>query len=260
VTRSEQLRSQVGELQAELRSWDQFGAAVEPMLISGQLNAREVVIVTQEGVDAAEVDGVRQALTDAGASVVSLIVVTNRMALLDEEARTELQTIIGPLAPADDPAALSEAAAGELAARLINGPGRTRDLLSELIDGRFLVVRGGTGTIEQIGRASQALSILAGGNREPVLSPESFLAPLTVALAENARPVVAAETAETTYPFVPILRRDGSLDGRVVTVDNADTMPGRIAVVLGLRDLLQEPGRGGHFGVKGGASALIPQP
>lgn len=261
VTRSEQLRSQVSELQAELRSWDQFGAAVEPMLISGQLNAREVVIVTQEGVDAAEVDGVRKALIDAGASVVSVIVVTNRMALIDEDARTELQTIIGSLASADDPAALSEAAAGELAARLTNGPaGGTTDLLSELIDGRFLVVRGGTGTIEQIGRASQALSILAGGNREPVLSPESFLAPLTVALAENGRPIVAAETAETTYPFVPILRRDGSLDGQVVTVDNADTMPGRIAVVLGLRDLLQEPGRGGHFGVKGGASALIPQP
>jgi hypothetical protein len=260
VTRSEQLRSQVSELQAELRSWDRFGAAVEPMLISGQLNAREVVIVTQEGVDAAEVDGVREALTDAGASVVALIVVTNRMALLDDDARTELQTIIGPLAPANDPAALSEAAAGELAARLTNGPVGTTDLLSELIDGRFLVVRGGTGTIEQIGRASQALSILAGGTREPALSPESFLAPLTVALAENARPVVAAETTETTYPFVPILRRDGSLDGQVVTVDNADTMPGRIAVVLGLRDLLQEPGRGGHFGVKGGASALIPQP
>jgi hypothetical protein len=261
VTRSEQLRSQVSELQAELRSWDRFGAAVEPMLISGQLNAREVVIVTQEGVDAAEVDGVREALTDAGASVVALIVVTNRMALLDDDARMELQTIIGPLAPASDPAALSEAAAGELATRLTNGPGvGTTDLLSELIDGRFLVVRSGTGTIEQIGRASQALSILAGGTREPVLSPESFLAPLTVALAENARPVVAAETTETTHPFVPILRRDGSLDGQVVTVDNADTMPGRIAVVLGLRDLLQEPGRGGHFGVKGGASALIPQP
>jgi hypothetical protein len=183
------------------------------------------------------------------------------MALLDDDARTDLRTIIGPLAPANDPAELSEGAARELAARLANGPvGGATDLLGELIDARFLVVRDGTGTIEQIGRASQALSILAGGAREPVLTPESFLAPLTVALAENARPVVAAETAETAYPFVPILRRDGSLDGQVVTVDNADTMPGRIAIVLGLRDLLQEPGRGGHFGVKGGASALIPQP
>jgi hypothetical protein len=261
VTRSEQLRSQVIELQAEVRSWDRFGAAVEPMLISRQLTAREVVLVTQEGVDAAEIDGVRQALTDAGASVVAVIVVTNRMALLDEDARTDLRTIIGPLAPANDPAELSEEAARELAIRLANGSaGGATDLLGELIDARFLVVRDGTGTIEQIGRASQALSILAGGAREPVLAPESFLAPLTVALAENARPVVAAETAETAYPFVPILRRDGSLDGQVVTVDNADTMPGRIAIVLGLRDLLQEPGRGGHFGVKGGASALIPQP
>jgi hypothetical protein len=261
VSRSEQLRSQVSELQAEVRSWDRFGAAVEPMLISGQLTAREVVMVTQEGVDAAEIDGVRQALTDAGASVVAVIVVTNRMALLDDDARTDLRTIIGPLAPATDPAELSEGAARELAARLANGPvGGATDLLGELIDARFLVVRDGTGTIEQIGRASQALSVLAGGAREPVLTPESFLAPLTVALAENARPVVAAETAETAYPFVPFLRRDGSLDGQVVTVDNADTMPGRIAIVLGLRDLLQEPGRGGHFGVKGGASALIPRP
>ncbi|HEX2089871.1 MAG TPA: copper transporter [Actinomycetota bacterium] len=261
VRRSEQLRSQVSELQTELRNWDRFGAEVEPMLISGQLTAREVVIVTQEGVDAAEIDGVRQALTDAGASVVAVIVVTNRMALLDDDARTDLQTIIGPLASGNDPIAMSETAARELAARLTNGPaGGTTDLLGELIDARFVVVRDGTGTIDQIGGATQALSILAGGNREPVLAPESFLAPLTVALAENARPVVAAETAETAYPFVPILRRDGSLDGGLVTVDNADTMPGRIAVVLGLRDLLQEPGRGGHFGVKGGASGLIPQP
>jgi hypothetical protein len=261
VRRSEQLRSQVSELQAGLRTWDRFGAAVEPILVSGKLTAREVVVVTQEGVDVAEVDGVRKALTDAGAQVVAVIVVTNRMALVDEDARSDLQGIIGPIAPADDSVALSEAAARELAARLANGPaGETRDLLNELIEGRFLVVRGGTGTIEQIGRATQALSILAGGTREPLLAPESFLAPLTVALAESARPVVAAETAETAYPFVPILRRDGSLGDQMVTVDNADTLPGRIAVVLGLRDLLQEPGRGGHFGVKGGASALMPQP
>ncbi len=261
VQRSEQLRAQVSELQAGLRNWDRFGAAVEPILISGQLTAREVVVVTQEGVDAGEVDGVRQAFSDAGASVVAVIVVTNRMALLDADARTDLQTILGRAAAADDPLAMSEAAAQQVAARLANGPaGGTTDLLRELIDARFLVVRDGTGTIDQIGTASQALSILAGGTQEPVLDPESFLAPLTVALAQNARPVVAAETQESTYPFVPLLRRDGSLDDQVVTVDNADTMPGRIAVVLGLRDLLQEPGRGGHFGVKGGASALIPQP
>ena len=259
VSRSEQLRSQVSELQVALRNWDRFGSAVEPILISGQLAARDVVVVTQEGVDAAEVDGVRQALTDAGASVVAVMVVRNRMALLDEEARMDLQAIVGSGAGVDD-VALSEAAASQLAARMANGPAGGSDLLEQLIDARFLAVRDGTGTLDEIGQADQAISVLAGGSRQPVVMPESFLAPFTVALAQSARPVVAAETTETVYPFVPLLRRDGSLDDQVVTVDNADTMPGRIAVVLGLRDLLQEPGSGGHFGVKAGASALIPQP
>ncbi|MDP8956498.1 MAG: copper transporter [Actinomycetota bacterium] len=261
VRRSEQLRAQVGDLQEGLRTWDRFGAAVEPILISGQLTATEVVVVTQEGVDAGEVDGVRQTLADAGASVVAVLVVTNRMALVDADARTDLQAVLGGAASANDSVALSEEAAQQVAARLANGPaGGTVDLLRQLVDARFLVVRGGTGTIEEIGGSGQALSILAGGTQDPIVPPESFLAPLTVALAESARPVVAAETQETAYPFVPILRRNGSLDDEVVTVDNADTMPGRIAVVLGLRDLIREPGRGGHFGVKGGASALIPQP
>lgn len=259
VRRSEQLRSQVSQQQTALRTWDRFGSAVEPLLISGQLTGREVVVVTQEGVDAAEVDGVREALTDAGASVVAVVVVTNRMALVDDDARSELRTLLGPAA--DGSSALSDVAARQLAARLANGgAAESNDLLQRLIDARFLVIRGGTGAIEEVGRASQAVSVLAGTSRQPALEPESFLAPLTVALADGARPVVAAETTETVSPFVPILRRDGSLDDRLVTVDNADTMPGRIAIVLGLRDLLQSPGKGGHFGVKGGASALIPQP
>jgi hypothetical protein len=37
-------------------------------------------------------------------------------------------------------------------------------------------------------------------------------------------------------------------------------MVGRIAVVLGLRDLLETPGHGGHYGVKPGATSLIPKP
>ena len=250
----------MSELQAGLRTWDRFGAAVEPILISGRLTGREVVVVTQEDVDAGEVDGVREAIADADASVVAVIVITNRMALLDAGARADLQGILGPGVPADDPVALSEAAARALAARLANGPAGAGDVLRQLVEARFVVVRDGTGTVDQIGRANQAVSVLAGGTQEPVLAPETFLAPLTVALVQSARPVVAGETTESAYPFVSLLRRDGSLDDQVVTVDNADTMPGRIAVVLGLRDLLQGPGTGGHFGVKGGASALIPQP
>ena len=89
---------------------------------------------------------------------------------------------------------------------------------------------------------------------------EFVLEPLAASLAVAGRPVVATETVDTAYPFVPLVRGDGVVNGRLVTVDNADTMVGRIAVVLGLRDLLETPGHGGHYGVKPGATSLIPKP
>ena len=55
-----------------------------------------------------------------------------------------------------------------------------------------------------------------------------------------------------------LIRGDGALDGKLVTVDNADQLPGRVAVVLGLRDLLLSPGQGGDFGWHG--TDLIPKP
>jgi hypothetical protein len=46
----------------------------------------------------------------------------------------------------------------------------------------------------------------------------------------------------------------------MVTVDNADQAPGRVALVYGLRDILASPGDGGDYGVGPGASALLPNP
>ena len=258
--RSEQLRSQVSELQSEVQTWARFGSAVEPLLISGQLASRQIVVVTQDGVDPAEVAGVRKALQDAGATVMSVLVITNRMTLPDDGARNDLSTALG-VTGSGDPVALSEMAARELGTRLLTGPtAPNTDLLQRLVDGGFVVLRGGSGTIGEIGQPDQAVSVLAGGTREPTLSPAAFLAPLIESLVDGTRPVVAAETASSVYPFISLIRRDGALDQRLVTVDNADTMPGRIALVLGLRDLFDDPSKGGDFGVKGGASTLIPQP
>jgi hypothetical protein len=72
--------------------------------------------------------------------------------------------------------------------------------------------------------------------------------------------VAAAESADSATPFVLLLRDDGHLDGQMVTVDNADQVPGRAALVLGLRDLLSSPGSGGDYGIKAGASSLLPKP
>jgi hypothetical protein len=259
VERAEEARKQVGDLQQQLETWGSFASAAEPLLVEGRLTGNDVVIVTQEGVDAGDLERVRRALQDAGGKVVAELVITRRMALTEEAARTELAELVGSSQSAD-PAALAEAAAERLASRLTAGPGLPdEDLLDTLRAAGFLVLRGG-GTSEDIGTTFQSVVLLAGGNDPRVVDPARFLQPLATSLVESSRPLVAAETTETAPPFVALIRNNGALDGDLVTVDNADQIPGRVAIVLGLRDLLASPGGGGDYGVKDGASAILPRP
>ena len=260
VESSEQLRDEVATLQAQLQAWERFGEVVRPLLIGGKLAGRRVVLVTLEGVDVTEVDGVARAVEESGGSVTAILVVTPKMALRDQVGREDLAGLLGTSA-GTSPEDLAAQAAARLGARLALGPeSPDRDLLQELVAGRYVLLRGGSGLLSEVGGPGQAVVLLSGGPEEPAVSPDSFLAPLVSSLVRFGPPVVAAETSSTAYPFVPLLRGDGSLDGQLATVDNADTLPGRIAVVLALRDLFQDPGSGGDYGVKDGASDLLPTP
>jgi hypothetical protein len=255
---ADELRRQVSDLRAEVQLRDRFAQAVEPWLVEGRLTGREVVMVTLEGVDASDVDTVRRAIQSAGALVVTEMVITARMGLSDEESRTDLAAAIG-MPASTEPEALSESAAQELGTRLAAGPDSIEpDLLDLLATGGFVDVQGGL-AFDGIGGADQPVVLLAGGPGIPVVDPV-VLATVAESLAQAFHPVVAAETLETEYPFVALVRQNGGIDGQVVTVDNADQISGRVAVVLGLQDLLLSPGGGGDYGVKEGASSLLPQP
>jgi copper transport outer membrane protein MctB len=260
VDSSDKLKTQIAELNSQLEASRSFENIVMPMLIKDQLTGAEVLVVTQQDVSASDVDSVRRALIDGGASVLAEIVVTNRMALSDSTSQAALAGALGTV-NSGAPEQLAKEAARAVGARLANGPGLapSDDVLSSLDSAGFVVVRGETG-ISGIGGGGQAVVLLFGTTRPPAVDPGFFMAPLAAALVEAQRPVAAAETETTVAPFVPLLRDDGSLDGHLVTVDDADNMVGRLALVLGLRDLLASPGKGGDYGVKAGASALLPKP
>jgi hypothetical protein len=260
VERADELRKEVGELSAQTDVWERFGAAVEPLLTRDELDGREIVLVTLEGVDVAEVDGVRRILETSGGAVVGVLVATPQLGLQDEDLQEELAILLSSSA-SKSPEELGGEAAERLGARLALGPGGAdQDFLEQLVSAGFMAVRGANGTISSIGGPEQGIVLISGGQTEPAVLPEQFLSPLAASLVEFSRPVVAAETAETVYPFVPLVRDDGRLDGGISTVDNADTMPGRIALVLALRNLFVLPGSGGDFGVKDGAAGLLPSP
>jgi hypothetical protein len=259
VKRAKDLETQVGDLQGQVEEWSSFATAVEPLLVEGQLTGTEIVLVTQEGVDPSDLERVRRALENAGAKVVAELVITRRMALTDQAARVELAELVGSF-QSTDPVGLAETAAQRLASRLTAGPiSPDADLIDRLRTAGFLVIRGG-GTPEDIGATFQSVVLLAGGSDQRVVDPARFLQPLATSLVESSRPLVAAETTQSALPFVTLIRNDGALDGDLVTVDNADQIPGRVAIVFGLRDLLASPGQGGDYGVKDGASGILPRP
>ena len=265
VTTARQLDSEITHLSGELNSQARFIRAIEPALVKDQLTGTQVVMVTMDGVDPSEVDGVRTALDDSGASVVAAIVATTRMALTDPSARTELASVIG--APATlSPRQLSQRAGGAIGARLTGGaPASPQpDLLQQLANDGFLAIRpASVPDVAHIGGADQSIVLLSGNaTATSSVDPSAFLTPLVATVLERdaTRPVVAAETTQAVSPFVASVRGDPALDSHLVTVDNADTVEGQVAVVLGLRALQLSPGAGGDYGVSCGSCAPVPSP
>jgi hypothetical protein len=260
VDNADQLRGQVAALQEEVETWSAFGVEIEPLMVGNVLAGRTVVIVTLEGVDVAQVDGIRRVLQQSGATVAGILVGTGRLAAGSESLRTDLADAIGS-SGSRSAEELTDETGARLGARLALGVGASdSDLLERLLARQFLVLRSATLPVGEIGGNGQAVVLVAGGEVEPPVSPEAFLTPAARSLTNLVRPVVVAETVDTVYPFVPLIRGDQLMDGHLVTVDNADTVPGRVALALALRDLYRAPGEGADYGVKDGATRLLPPP
>jgi hypothetical protein len=257
---AENLRKELDDLRTQLGIAQAFESTVLQPLVVDQLTGTQVTLVTQQDVNPSEVEGVRRVLEESGAIVTGEVVVTNRMSLTDARWRSDLASAIGTVDGAT-PEQLAKEAADAVAARLADGPDPVApDVLDSMSSAGFIVIRGGASGTAGVGGPSQAVVLLAGNDRDSALDPGLFLVPLAAALVDAAQAVAAAETQDSVDPFVQLLRADGLVDGRMVTVDNADQTPGRVALVYGLRDLLAAPGNGGDYGVGPGASALLPKP
>ena len=259
VAAADDFREQVQELAAEVEQWESFGRSALPLLVDDELPGRPVVLITLQDADVAEVDGVRRTLEQSGATLIGVLLATPKLALAAEETRDELAALLG-VSPSTTTSGLSAMAADRLGARLTTSPpveGES-DVLADLLQARFLTLQ--AGRVDGIGGPGSGFVLLAAGEEEPTPTPDGFLAPLAGSLARRAQPVVVAETTRSAAPFVIPVRDDPSLDGRVATVDNADTVVGRAALVLALHDLWLIPGVAGDYGVKDGASSLLPPP
>jgi hypothetical protein len=255
---SHTLQKQVNDLQQEVKALGRFGDEAAQHLIPGTLPGRGVVVVTAQDVDASEIFSVRAALRDAGAKVMGVLLVTPQMRLATHPLRVQLAELL-QMAVTEPDTSLVQEAARRVARRLADGvdPAESSDILQDLIDGGFVAARDETDGIVGVGGPDQTVVVLSGGAGDPLIEAATFFMPLVTELVRVEQPVAAGETSTTSYPFVSLIRGSGDLDQKIVTVDNADTVLGRVGLILGIQTLLAT-GRGGDYGVKAGS--LLPPP
>ena len=259
----DELRHSDEDRRSELARMNAFAEQAMPYLVDASLIGEQVIVVTQDGVDGTAVAETRTALDLAGADVITTLTVQPTMAAQTPNAQRDLAAVLG-LPDGTSAQELSAAAGDAVALRLATEPAvdpAGTDVLGELLSQGFLTASAPEitdATLVEIGGRDQLVVVVGGTSGE--LSPTStdFMVPLVERLAELDVVTGAGESLEAGDGFVSAIRSavDASA-GPLVTVDNVDRPVGASAMALGLRAAIEQ-GTGGDYGVKPGATRLLP--
>jgi hypothetical protein len=265
LDRNRALEQEILDLEARLDQNDRVLDALEPVALEGKLESEQIVLLQIEGTSGALQDGIVSAVESAGGTVTGELRLNNKLALADEAARQDLaRALDSPLTQADE---LRDLLAQELGDRLAavadfgidsrqrRGNQRLRSvaLLERLVGEGFLSVGGEGPTV-----APDARFVIAVGSPDELdWRPAPMVEELATSFAAENAPIVVAETSDSAWDVVEQIRQGDAADAALSTVDNAETVPGRIAVALAIDGT---PASNGHWGVDEDAAAPLPTP
>lgn len=231
----EDAESRRDELSDELDREQKFAERVYPAVVGGRLAGSSIAVVGVGGLSDEIVADVEAAVVPAGASVA---------------ARAVIAVPADPGALAEDaPAAFSSARRGggglerlgrAVGAGMIGGSALVDRLRGSLF-ARF------SGSLEAVDRVVFAGSSLDGLEPEELAVTERLLDGVIEGVKRNAAGVVAVERTDTDPGTLLPFSSAG-----IATVDHADLVAGRVAIVFSLL------GAGGDYGVKEGADSFLP--
>lgn len=259
-------RLEVSDLNDRIDAFQEFAVESQPRLIEGALAGEEVVVLDTDGTDETLVEGLTEAVEEAGGTLVSTITLTDRFALGDQPERDQLALILG--SSSSEAADLREEAGVVLGERIAavsasrvdatfgDAPAQRLLLLMRSLDDEGFL---GVSSSEETPVPAGASFIVAGGSADDHFEGAvELIKALALGLSDRNRAVLVAEPTTSTWELVSAVREDGTLNAAVTTADHADTVPGRVAVVLGLEMTID--GLLGHYGVADGAAGVIPPP
>ena len=252
-----------------------FLATAEPRLLANELPGDRIVLVTEPGASSVVISGVKQAATDAGATVTGTVAIqpkfndlsgTNQASL--SQINSDMSSTDGtPLATPSNEQTLDQQQAAQLIGTAIlatTTAGETTGistadattLLGAYAQAGFITI-----TPAVTDRATLAVIVTpdtapADGENDP--GTQVLLAMAQEFAGESAATVVVGSTAGSAAGSPIAALRASSVASLVSTVDNADSIIGQVSTIWALAEQLrgQKPN---SYGISG-ASAVSPVP
>ena len=228
------LKKETDELNVINMQYKKFSEAVYPEIIKDRLSGMKVAII--ETNDDYVYSAIGQSLEMSGASVTSITTIKDNF--LDEEILKKAYLGID-----DDGENLDES----IINRAIN------DVIDSLVTGKEKSIINNFKThkiINVIGNYDEPVDfiIIAGGSNKEDLNRIKILDKVII---ENIKafeiPVVGIEKEKVKYSYI-----DEFKDSRIPTVDNVDSIIGKVSLIMVME------GRSGNYGVKANAEELMP--
>jgi hypothetical protein len=258
--------------QAQANAEEQFLQSAEPRLLSRLLDGDHVVIITEPGAQGSVVDGVKQAATDAGATVTGQVALQPKFNDISAANQSSLSAINSSIAGTDgivltagtDPQTADQQQAAQLiaAAILEKAPGQA--LLTTTAAQAVLSAYAQAGYLTGAPTAPATLAVLVTPQAAPADGPDDPANQVLLSITQefaggSAATVVAGATTGSAQAGSAIsVLRSSSVSGQVSTVDDADMTLGQISVIDALA--AQLAGRKPNsYGISG-AAAVSPVP
>lgn len=273
----EEERAENDVLAAEVNQLDDLGAEGPAQLLIGRLGTSPALLIVAGDVDTDVIDGVIRSLSSATPGFIGELRLDP--AVFDPGAAARVATEIGATAllpatgdPTDDQTEAVRTAFGARIASLLTqvtdaatGQGNVGAAINtafgELEDAGLVdLLRVTTSTVQ-----GDALGVVLLTDRNLAHDPTAVLQALLSTPADRTAPVyvvaevgrIAQDNDKPMPSFVGSIRDSGRLRDEFSTVDNAETVLGWVAIVLGL--VAAEAGQVGQYGFHDGADGPIPR-
>jgi hypothetical protein len=255
-------RDRITQLETEAGKQEQFTQQAAPIMLAGKLTNRRVLVLSLSQT----ADSVAKVVADlklAGATITGQVEVQDKF--LDPNSKANLLDVAnGALVAGITGAPLNsngvETSSYLLAAVLTtHNPPVSADLVKTVLsaykESNFIVPTG------DLTVPAEAVVIVAGEPYADSAGDAKNANVLTMVdwFSKAAPTVVAASGAGGAGNVIGGVRGDPKLSKTVGTVDNVTTPDGQVCVPLALAEFLTA-NRPGHYGVAGGASAMLPKP